>query len=171
MLKSDHMRICRRCWTNVNLRHLILVNAVIVKSPHYTHIKRTEGHVWLILWWTAAVMRVEFHTASNIAIQQWMSWSSTDRRCHNYIWVINNIIAYWGATYIRCLAVSDKFAPAVNHWWMGRRCFGECIYWGNKWISVQWNQNRWSGRITELSVWGIKGSCWWKVSKAMGYAG
>ena len=23
----------------------------------------------------------------------------------NYFWVINNVIAYWGATYIRCLTV------------------------------------------------------------------
>ena len=29
------------------------------------------------------------------------NWSSADRRCSNYIWVINNFIAYWGASYIR----------------------------------------------------------------------
>ena len=29
------------------------------------------------------------------------SWSSADRRCSNYIWVINNFIAYQGASYIR----------------------------------------------------------------------
>ena len=28
-------------------------------------------------------------------------WSSADRRCANYIWVINNFIAYKGASYIR----------------------------------------------------------------------
>ena len=33
------------------------------------------------------------------------SWSSADRRCSNYIWVINNFIAYWGATYIRGFTV------------------------------------------------------------------
>ena len=33
------------------------------------------------------------------------SWSSADRRCSNYIWVINNFIAYQGATYIRDLTV------------------------------------------------------------------
>ena len=33
------------------------------------------------------------------------SWSSTDRRCSNYIWVINNFIAYKGATYIRGFTV------------------------------------------------------------------
>ena len=33
------------------------------------------------------------------------SWSSANRRCSNYIWVINNIIAYKGATYIRGFTV------------------------------------------------------------------
>ena len=33
------------------------------------------------------------------------SWSSADRRCSNYIWVINSFIAYWGATYIRGFTV------------------------------------------------------------------
>ena len=34
------------------------------------------------------------------------SWSSADRRCSNYIWVINNYIAYYGAPYSRGLTVS-----------------------------------------------------------------
>ena len=34
------------------------------------------------------------------------SWSSADRRCSNYIWVINNCIAFSGATYIRGLTGS-----------------------------------------------------------------
>ena len=33
------------------------------------------------------------------------SWSSVDRRCSNYIWVINNLIAYWSTSYIRDLTV------------------------------------------------------------------
>ena len=33
------------------------------------------------------------------------TWSSADRCCSNYIWVINSFIAYWGVTYIRCIAV------------------------------------------------------------------
>ena len=35
----------------------------------------------------------------------WCSWSSTDRPSSNYICVINNFIAYWGATYFRVLTV------------------------------------------------------------------
>ena len=33
------------------------------------------------------------------------SWSSAGRRCSNYIWVINNLIAYKGAAYIRSVIV------------------------------------------------------------------
>ena len=33
------------------------------------------------------------------------SWSSADRRCSNYIWLINSLIAYNGASYIRDLMV------------------------------------------------------------------
>ena len=33
------------------------------------------------------------------------SWTSADRRCSNYIWVINKFIAYWNATYIGGLTV------------------------------------------------------------------
>ena len=35
------------------------------------------------------------------------SWSSADRRCSNYIWVINNFIA-WVVTYIRGLTVPSE---------------------------------------------------------------
>ena len=33
------------------------------------------------------------------------SWSSANRPCSNYIWLINNLIAYKGASYIRDLTV------------------------------------------------------------------
>ena len=32
-------------------------------------------------------------------------WRSADRRCSNYIWVIDNFIAYLGASYIGCFTV------------------------------------------------------------------
>ena len=35
------------------------------------------------------------------------SWSSADRRCSNYIWVIDNFMAYQGASYIRDLTVGQ----------------------------------------------------------------
>ena len=43
---------------------------------------------------------------SQILSWEWRcSWSSADRRCSNYIWVINNLIAYLSASYIRYLTV------------------------------------------------------------------
>ena len=37
--------------------------------------------------------------------REWCSWSSADRRCSNYIWMINNLVAYLGVTYIRDLTI------------------------------------------------------------------
>ena len=42
------------------------------------------------------------------------SWSSADRRCSNYIWVVNNFIAYKGATYLRGLLAHMDKCQAVN---------------------------------------------------------
>ena len=43
---------------------------------------------------------------SQVSSWEWRrSWSSADRRCFNYIWVINNYITTFGATYIRGLTV------------------------------------------------------------------
>ena len=43
---------------------------------------------------------------SLVLSREWRcSWSSTDRRCSNYIWVIDNFIAFSGASYIRDLTV------------------------------------------------------------------
>ena len=43
---------------------------------------------------------------TQVLSREWICrWSSADRRCSNYIWVINNFIAYPSATYIRGLMV------------------------------------------------------------------
>ena len=43
---------------------------------------------------------------SQMLSREWRcSWSSADRRCSNYICMNNNVIAYSGAPYIRCLTV------------------------------------------------------------------
>ena len=42
------------------------------------------------------------------------SWSSADRRCSNYIWVIDNFIAYQGATYIRGFMVTWIWPLGAN---------------------------------------------------------
>ena len=43
---------------------------------------------------------------SQVLSPEWRCrWSSTDRQCSNYIWVINNFITYQGASYITGLTV------------------------------------------------------------------
>ena len=43
---------------------------------------------------------------SQVLSREWRcSWSNADRRCSNYIWVINKFIAYGGVTHIRGLTV------------------------------------------------------------------
>ena len=47
---------------------------------------------------------------SQMLSREWrFSWSSADRRCSNYIWVINNFIAYYycDVSYIRGLSVLE----------------------------------------------------------------
>ena len=45
---------------------------------------------------------------SQVLSREWRcSWSSAGRRCSDYIWVINNFIAYYDATYIRGLMVIE----------------------------------------------------------------
>ena len=48
----------------------------------------------------------QIHWCQALSWESRCSWSSADRRCSNYIWVINNIIAYLDVTYIRDLMVS-----------------------------------------------------------------
>ena len=46
----------------------------------------------------------------NVLGREWRyKWNSADRRCSNYIWVINNFIAHYGATYIRMTVVRPSF--------------------------------------------------------------
>ena len=42
------------------------------------------------------------------------SWSSADRRCSNYIWVIDNFIANLGASYIRDLTVHGIHIQSIS---------------------------------------------------------
>ena len=49
---------------------------------------------------------------SHVLSWEWRcSWSSANRRCSNYIWVINNLIVHKGAPYIRDLTVFIILAP------------------------------------------------------------
>ena len=75
------------------------------------------------------------------------SWSSADRLCSNYIWVINNFIAYLGAVYIRGLAV-DAMATRLQQLAV---VFAQSVV---KFIIVQHFQSRkciWKCRLQTVS--------------------
>ena len=89
---------------------------------------------------------------SQVFSREWRcSWSSADRRCSNYIWVINNCIAYKGATYIRgftvcniliccrltILIITYEWCNSQISWWrhgMGTRSVSLAICTGNQLI-------------------------------------
>ena len=59
---------------------------------------------------------------SQVLSWEWgCSWSSADRRCSNYIWVINNLITYWSASYIRDLTVTC--VVKIGPWWAIVGCY------------------------------------------------
>ena len=56
---------------------------------------------------------------SQVLSPEWRcSWSSAERWCSNYIWVVNSFVAYWGALYIRDLTVSvvEWEFKLLTHW-------------------------------------------------------
>ena len=60
---------------------------------------------------------------SQVLSREWRcSWSSADRRCSNYIWVINKFVAYWGATYIRDFLLPSVTAQAWSSLWLQMSC-------------------------------------------------
>ena len=68
---------------------------------------------------------------SHVLSWEWRcSWSSAARRCSNYIWVINNVIAYWGATYIRGFTVISVI-PLKFRWFFYEIYVYGTVY--NKW--------------------------------------
>ena len=67
---------------------------------------------------------------SQVWSREWRcGWSSADRRCSNYIWVINNFIVYWDVTYIRGLTVElpVDYHHVMCHFHAVRYLHGEYI--------------------------------------------
>ena len=76
--------------------HIYIVKSLIRVAPNLkTHMFLVSSSSCLCpIYW------------SQVLSWEWRcSWSSADRRCSNYIWVINNLIAHKGATYIKDLTV------------------------------------------------------------------
>ena len=68
------------------------------------NIRRTKSRNLMILV-SSCICLCPIYWSQVLSWEWRCSWSSADRRCSNYIWVINNLITYWGAAYIRDLTV------------------------------------------------------------------
>ena len=71
---------------------------------------------------------------SQVLSREWRcSWSSANRRCSNYIWVINNLIAYYVAYCIRGLTVmnweNSKFSLNGQRYFVSRRLINLSVYY------------------------------------------
>ena len=78
---------------------------------------------------------------SQVLSREWnCSWSSADRRCSNYICVINKFIAYYGARYIRGLTVVlITLRSKRNGYDLGDDLF-ECVFFNEKFrIMIQFS--------------------------------
>ena len=87
---------------------------------------------------------------SQVLSWEWRcSWSSADRRCSNYIWVINNFIAYWGVTYIRdfMVCVYVQLTVLINASWVN------LIKWLNNLYSVKTFVSINVSGVDKIKVW------------------
>ena len=80
------------------------------------------------------------------------SWRSADRRCSNYIWVINNFIAYKGAAYIRGFTVlKTTVIVPVQVWRLCRR-----RVWHQQWPCLHSLEIQWWGNAQQMDgTWNI----------------
>ena len=90
-----------------------------VTTQFYYYISSDTAHSWYLMFTVKSLIQAAPHPKlymslvsscsclcpihwSQVLSREWRcSWSSADRRCSNYIWMINNFIAYYGVTYIR----------------------------------------------------------------------
>ena len=78
------------------------------KYCEFSNIRRTKSKNSNASQMACSCLRATYW--SHVLSGEWRcSWSSADRRCSNYIWLNNNLIAYKGASYIRDLTVYCVF--------------------------------------------------------------
>ena len=72
-----------------------------------------------------------------VSSREWRCcWSSADRRSSNYIWVINDFIAYLCAAYI--IGFTAFHNTKKQHWWI-MQSFVELLSWEwDIWKSITW---------------------------------
>ena len=87
-----------------SLVNIVFVRYIIHKYRQTSNIRHTKSQNVNV---SLLVLQLTLPNPLKQALSQEgrCSWSSTDRRCSNYIWVISSFIAYWGVTYIRGLTV------------------------------------------------------------------
>ena len=83
-----------------HLTHLNMISPTV--KPLVKVVPNSKTQMFLV----SSCSCLRFVHWSHVLSWEWRcSWSSADRRCSNYIWVITNCIAYKGATYIRGFTV------------------------------------------------------------------
>ena len=102
----------RRKWTVITALHWITGLDCCVKllgtmQSIYRKISNIRHQIRKLKWLSSRLCSClwPIHWSQVLSWEWRGSWSSADRRCSNYIWVINNAIANWCVTYIRGLAV------------------------------------------------------------------
>ena len=70
-----------------------------------SNIRHTNSLKLKCFWIRLAVVFCPIHWSQVLSREWRCSWSSAERRCSNYIWMINNFIASQGVTYIRGLTI------------------------------------------------------------------
>ena len=94
------------CWNQNNLINDKISNIRRSKSPNL-NVSRLVLQLYL-----AKPMK-------SVLSRKWRcSWSSADRRCSHYIWVIDNFIVYKGASYIRDLTVTMSMPWLLIPWFI-----------------------------------------------------
>ena len=87
-----------------------LSSGILHQNPPYCQISNIRHTKYQNLNVSRLVLQLSL---PNLSWEWRCSWSSADRRCSNYIWVINNLTAHKGATYIRDLMVNDAASVSI----------------------------------------------------------
>ena len=72
--------------------------------------------------------RCIIHWSQELSREWGCSWSSANRQCSNYIWVIINFIAYWGVIYTRGLTMNCFQTLQAAIWLSGHVCQVTLLY-------------------------------------------
>ena len=106
-----------QCWANVRSTCIVVLERLLthVIYSQFSNIRHTQSPNIKV---SRLVLQLSLPSPLKPMLSwKWRcSWSSADRRCSNYIWVINNFIAYYGVSYIKDFMVCylPGFLPAMT---------------------------------------------------------